>query len=306
MPLQKRVIRLKFKFQGGSEKVIESIGGNLNIKVRINKAASSLQQQCSIEITNLTLVDQALLLSEFSAYQQKLVANGAAANYCDVTVLAGYASAAKVGSISNEMVQTLFIGQIVNSELVEGPPNTTIRIECYTRQIDKSNWVAQFPKKAPYRQLCQMVASAIGVTLLGQTSKDDQIVSNFGVSVGTLSGLVTELQTLTNGETYAFVDNGRLIVSDINKTSNPNSTPVISDFIGIPVRDPYGAHWKTLLSQNLPSLGDSVTLKSRVIARGNSADYRLVDGTYIVTILQYELCTFAAPFYCTGWGVLPA
>jgi len=316
MPLKQRIVRITIKPKGGQPVVLESIGGeNFSARVNIAKAIDTYQQQCTIDIVGLTASVRGFLLSNFSAYQNQLVQDGVPLNYCDVQIEAGYrtAAASSNGVEQTDWTSVLFVGQIVTAQLVEGPPDPRVVIQCATRQNDKTTWTQPLPNKSTYRNICELIANQMGLNLVGATSFDAQEVSNFGTSKGTLSSLVTEIQNMTLGRTVAWADGGNLYVSDANKAIDPSQISLISEFVGIPSVDSYGFNGRTLLAQNNPTLGSAVQVMSVTdnkqpgfLLSDRDKSTPLVSGKFVVTILEYEICTREPPFYCRMFGALPA
>lgn len=287
----------------------------LNLSVRVTKDALALQNQAVIDVTNLTQTLRQQLLSEFSAYaKNQRLTNGVAQPYVDVFIAAGY-EWMENGQTQNNLSQ-IYHGQVTDCDQVSGPPNSAVRIMCYTKQVNKTQWVdVAAPFSMTYREMVFWAGNQMGFDnnhIVCQTSMDDQIVQNPFASASTVASLLPRIQDQYYPNVAAFIDDDFLIVKDRNVILNPSDVTQLGSestpFIGMPSWDAWGAQGTVFLDPSI-RMGSGVALTSilnptlgGVSVQGGPS----VPGTYVVMGLEYTLASRATPFYVKVSGIRPA
>lgn len=296
MSLRERVLSAVITLPNGQ---IVNLDQDLKLRVRIKKAALALQNKATIEVTNLTTSLREQLLSQFTAWQRRQNEQGTNTGswqWVNVEVIAGYTQNGVTRSA------TVFKGQIVQVDPVAGPPNVTVRITAYTRQVDKTNFITvnkSPPAEAKFKDYVKWAAEEMGYgnQYLCQTSYDEVVVKNPARSLLTHSALLIDIQDMYKPDVAAFVDDDFLYVKDRNKIVNTDAITQVTDFIGIPQWTEWGVQFTTLFDQSI-RLAQASSL--------NSLLNPFVNGTYVIMELQYELSSREGPFYVTANGSPPA
>lgn len=298
MALRNRVLTVTLDLPG--QKVV--LEQDINIKVKIHKAALAIQNRCTIDIIGLTGSLREQLLSQFTAWNQRQVESGQAEQkWVGVEVKAGWNTPSKHDAGTNiEQPSTVFKGQVVICELTSSPPNIGVRLTCFTRQIDRTKFVtAPAPDGTTFKAYVAWAADQMGfgTNFICETSADNTIVSNPARSIFVASALLIDIQNMYRPDVAAFVDDDLLIVKDRGKILNPSESVVLNEFIGIPTWTEWGITFTVLFNQGI-RLAQGATLESLM----NSS----LNGTYVIMEIEYDLTSRDGPFYVKASGSPPA
>jgi hypothetical protein len=294
MPLAVRILNIIFEMHDGTKVVLDH---TLHFSAKIHKDALAPQNTCTISIYNLTKTRREQLLSQFTAWNRRIVntTNVVAAGqnkYINVTVEAGYVSGGK------NTTAVVFVGQVVEVTMASAPPDLGIRIECYTRQLDKTNRrTNRPPPQATFLEYAQWVGRQMDVPVVCETKVNDS--KDWRHSVGTqwVSNLIIDLQDSYKPNVVAFFENGTLIVRDLDRVITTAEIVDVEEFIGTPMYTEYGMQFKALFNPRI-TLVSAVRLKSLMNPSLN--------GQYILQSIDYELASREVPFYVSGSGSPPA
>ncbi|WLW40847.1 hypothetical protein GNAINCEL_00065 [Serratia phage KKP 3709] len=94
----------------------------LMLNINVKKVALNIQNRATIDVGGLTQKDREYLLSNFTAFNKRLVDTGQIdAAYINMKIEVGYEENDK------ESLSVIFKGQVVTTEPVSGPPNMITR-----------------------------------------------------------------------------------------------------------------------------------------------------------------------------------
>lgn len=257
-----------------------------NIKVRVQKNVLSIQNQCTIEITNINPDERAYLLGQMTS--RSLRKN--ATPFVPVTIEIGRASDGETGN----QPRTVFVGAVVQAATTM-PPDIGITLSCATSQNDKTKLVAvNHPKGGSFKSLCAWAATQLGVEL--QYEADDVSASAINLNY-TVEGLIGLLAQQYSDRIVAYLDDKTLFVRNINKALNGAVVDVneSTGLIGIPAFNEWGVEFTTLADTQI-RLGGGVNLASK---RNPN-----VSGEYVVTAVDYELESRGNSWYA-NWRASP-
>jgi hypothetical protein len=304
MPLNQRVLTVTIGLPSGNVVLTQE----LSMRVRVRKAALQVQNCATVEIMGMTTSLRLQLLSQFTAWHARQVASGQAPqDFIPITITAGYQSTAALASnpsgdlsaSSTNQSATIFVGQIVNVTPTSAPPNIGVRIVCFTRQLDKTQFLTQAaPNSATFYQLVEFAAGQMGLSnFVCQTSINNQVFHQAFRTIYTVGGLLPGIQEIQYTNVAAFIDDDQLIVKDRNAILSAGNTVQLNEFIGTPMWNEWGVDWVTLMNTDV-KLATAAALTS-VMNPG-------VNGTYVITELEYELASREGPFYVRAMGSPPA
>ncbi|MEX3933145.1 hypothetical protein AB4Y32_15315 [Paraburkholderia phymatum] len=293
MALSERKLKVTFHMPGGDVVLDES----LSMKVHVIKDCMSSQNEAVIEVANLTASLRQQLLSQFTAFNRRKTAEGQIAPvYLDMEIAAGYVSANGESTVS-----TIYHGQVVECDLVAPPPNVTVRIKCYTHQIDKVTQIDQPPPYSmTFKELAIWAGGVMGFDtdhVRCNTSKDDQIVQNAARSNVVAGDLPLYLEQYYYPDIAAYIDDNFLIVKDRYAILNPSDTVSLSEFIGVPCWNEWGVDFTVLCDP---------TIKLAQAANITSLLNPSLNGKYVMMQIVYELHSRDTPFYCHVSACPPA
>lgn len=292
MSLSLRLIKVTLAMPGGDVILDQS----LNLRVKISKGALSIQNRATIEVINLSASLREQLLSQFTAYnQRKIVTGQVAPNYVNVSIEAGYGSAA-----ANNL-SVIFTGQVVICEPSSPPPNLGIKITCYSRQIDRTTFVTTpAPAQTTFYGYVLYAAQQMGFgsNLVFNSTHGSDPCTNPGRQIQIVSGLLLDIQNMYRPDVAAFVDDNILYVMDRDAVVNTANIAVITEFIGPPpCWTEWGVTFQCLFNPSI-RLAQAAQLTSLI----NPS----VNGVYVVMEIEYDLCSREGPFYVRASGNPPA
>jgi len=240
MTLDTRILRVILSMPGGDVTLDQSI----NLKIKISKAALAIQSRAAIDVTGMSKSLREQLLSQFTAWNKRLVDSGRASQkWINVKIQAGYKTT------RGELVSTVFKGQVVLCEPTAAPPNVGVRITCFTRQIDKTAFVSEpAPASTTFYRYVEYAAKQMGfgANFVCETSFNDVVISNPARSILVVSALLIDIQSMYRPNVAAFVDDDVLIVKDRNRIINPSEVANVTKFIGIPTWNEWGIEFRCM------------------------------------------------------------
>lgn len=292
MSLKRRLLRVKMEFPGGREVILDE---TLYVRAHVQKSALGIQGKAVLDVGGLTTSLREELLSQFTAWNKRMVESGQAPQeWIDISVEAGYSQNGV------ERLSLVFRGQVVMTEIVAPPPNIIFRIHCYSRQIDKTRHLTSpAPAQTTYYGYVQWAAEQMGFgdRFICETSFNDTVVMNPARSIYVASALLWDIQNMYRPNVAAFVDDDILIVKDRNKIINPSNVADVTEFIGMPAWTEWGVEFTTLFDPNV-----RLAQASRLTSKMNPS----VNNTYVVTDIQYDLSSRDKPFYVSANASPPA
>lgn len=291
MPLGTRHLKVILKMPGGDVVLDQT----LDLRVQIRKKALDAQSTCMIEITNLNTNLREFLLSQFTAFNKRQVkSNTAGSNnpYVNVEIEAGYVE----GNLSRTGV--IFFGQVVMVNPTSYPPNLTLRIECYTRQLDKLKWMSDVPPEdVTFLEYVQWVGRQLDLNVICDTKMNNSRNWNSSSSTQVLSQLVIDIQNAYRPDIAAYVEDNFLIVRDIDKVVSSANRVNVTEFVGTPVWNEWGVEFMTLFDPRL-TLTSAVSLNSLMNPKLNQ--------DFVIFSVDHDLSARDNPFYTKVYGIPPA
>lgn len=284
MQLQKRALSVTFNMPGGNKVFLNE---RMNLRIRIEKMALAVQNKATIDITGLSQALREQLLTNFTAWRYRLATSGRESiDYIPVTIEAGHYTATSANTT------VIFKGSVALAELQEGPPDVTVSVTAYTKQLDKTKFVSSpAPSSATFESYVAWAANEMGFgkNFVCDTSFNNEIVKNAARSRYTVASLIWDIQDYRKPTVAAFIDDDRLIVKDQNKILDPDSISKVTLFVGIPTWTEWGVEFKTLFDPTL-RLAQGCELASEMNPT--------VNGRYVITSIVYDLTSRDQAFYC--------
>lgn len=244
----------------------------LDIKASGTKFANANQNECQIQIGNLSKGMRDFILTETSPFNLNRTPKS-------VIVEAGRKS---YGTFQ------IFKGDIASS-VPSQPPDISVTLKCLTANFKKGEVVAKNQAgTVKLDRLAKNVADDLGLILEYQAKDKD--IANYNYTGGALKQ-VDKLGEL--GRVNAYVDDGKLIVKDYNVPLTGRVTVLNLDtgMIGIPEITEQGIKVKFLMD-NQTTLGG--------VLRVTSLIYPAVNGDYSIYKLNFDVASRDAPFYWTA------
>ena len=270
--MDKRICYVQIQTPSGNKEI-----RNIAIKGRITRKMSQTGSTAKISIANLSREDVEYLTTYTSPYVDQ-------SKKKRINVFAGYESTG---------VGMIFSGDIY-SALPEGLPDTWLNIEAKTEYFNQQNIITLSQSKINTKGIAQIVANQLDLALIWR-SKSEKFIDAFNFT-GAKTKLLNRLNQLDNFT--AFVDNGSLLVIDINEQPPQTSTTKQKGFIklinaesgmiGIPQPDEHGVKIKVLLDPAV-NLGDWFKLGSKRLP--------IVNGFYQVYEMTYDFATREPQYY---------
>lgn len=290
MAIGSRILKVTFSLQNGDVVLDETI----EMRVRVRKMALAIQNKCSIEVSNLSGTLRETLLSQFTQWRYRNVVAGLAdPNYVNVKVEAGHRSS------SGDATTTIFEGQVVTATPVSAPPTIGIRLDCFSRQIDKTAFVTEpAPTSGTFKSYVEWAGKQMGVAqTICDTSYDNTVLTNQFATANRVSSLIIQIQDVFKPAVAAFVDSNTLIVRDLNKVISAAQIVSVNEFIGTPLWTDWGVEFECLMNPAI-SLVNAATVTSKMNPSLN--------GTYVVYDVTYDLTSRDTPFYMKAGCMPPA
>ncbi len=263
--LDLRIIKVSIEVNG----VIKTYSSPLNIAATGTKYGNSLQNECTVTLSNLDVATQNYLTTATSPYNLNRTPK-------ILTLEAGRKSYGTA---------VIFRGNIVHTTITQ-PPDIGVVMRCLTGNFTKGNIISRNQSyQSTYEQICKQVALDLNVNLNFQASNKN--IANYAYN-GNALGQVEVLNSL--GSYNAFIDNDTLIVKDafipLNGTNRILNAE--SGMIGIPEFTEQGIR-VIFLIDNKTTLGSSIEIQSQI--------YPATNGRYVIYKLSFDLASREVPFY---------
>ena len=270
--MDKRICYVQIQTPSGDKEI-----RNISIKGNITRKMSETGSTAKISIANLSREDVEYLTTYTSPYVDQ-------SKKKRINVFAGYESTG---------VGMIFSGDIY-SALPEGLPDTWLNIEAKTEYYNQQNIITISQSRMNTKSLASIVANQLELALVWR-SKSEKFIDSFNFT-GAKTKLLNRLNQMDNFR--AYIDNGSLIVVDINEQPPETSTnkqegyiKLIngdSGMIGIPQPDEHGVKIKVLLDPSV-NIGDWFKLESQRLP--------IVNGFYQVYEMTYDFATREPQYY---------
>ena len=261
----------------------------LFLNVHIKKRALAIQNRATIDIGGMTQKMREYLLSNFTAFNKRLRETGRLeAKYINVTIRLGYLVDGK------ETLSVVFKGQVVTCEPVSGPPDMVVRLNCYTRQIDKTKFITSgAPDEVTFAEYVKWAAEQMGFgsNYICDTSINNEIIHNPGRTAFVAAALLADIQSLYRDSVAAYVDDDFLYVKDKDKILNPNEIVELNEFTQPPTWNEWGVDFQVMFNPNV-KLAQGARLTSIINPSLNGT-------TFVVMEVQYDAASRADNFTVT-------
>lgn len=290
MPLGTRVLNVSLALADGTVLLDQT----LDLHVRIRKDALAIQNTCSIDVFNLSQSLRASLLSQFTAWNKRQVDQGSAKqNYINVLIQAGY------NDNGQNTATTIFNGQVVIASPFGSIPNQGIRLDCYSQQLSKMDWITEpAPTSGTFKSYVLWAGAQMGVSsVVCETSYNDTPITNPFAATHIVANLLVDIQSAYRPNVAAFIDNNVLYVKDVNKIVSTAQIVTVNEFIGTPMWTEWGVDFITLFDPKI-MLAGAATLKSLMNPSLNK--------TFVISSLEYDLTSREVPFYVKASANPPA
>lgn len=262
--IDQRILRISVEVSG-EMRVFEGLA----MTARGSKVASSTQNECTVEITNLSREVRNYILTETSPFNKNKTPKR-------LIVEAGRVS---MGTAR------LFIGEIVSASPTQ-PPDIGLELKAQTGAFQKGNLVARSaPAKEKLSTIASMVAGDIGATL--EFEAEDKFIANYSFSGAALKQVGA---LATAGRVDVFQDDETLVVKDAGKPRR-NRVKVVNSgtgMVGLPEATERGVRVTTLFDLET-ELGAQMDLESEL----NPA----LDGSYTMYKIDFDLTSREEPWY---------
>lgn len=238
------------------------------------KYANPLQNECEVKITNVDKATRDYLLTETSPLNKNRTPK-------KLMVEAGRVSTG---------LALVYEGDIT-SAVGSQPPDIQVTIKAKTGDFQKGNVISRSNAQTPLSNIAQNVANDLGLKLDFQ-AKEKQI-ANYSHSGAALK----QVDRLgTTGAVNAYINNGTLVVKDLNIPLQGRTRVLNIDtgMIGIPEFTEQGIKVK-MLFDNQTDLGYGLDITSIMNPAAN--------GIYSVYKMQFELTSRDTPFYLIAEAV---
>lgn len=238
------------------------------------KYANPLQNECEVKITNVDKATRDYLLTETSPLNK---------NRTPKRLFV------EAGRVSTGLAK-VYEGDIVSAVGTQ-PPDIVVTLKAKTGDFQKGNVVSRSKSQTNLSTIAQGVAADLGLQLDFQ-AKEKQI-SNYSHSGAALK----QVDRLgTTGAVSAYINNGVLVVKDLNIPLKGRTRVLSLDtgMIGIPEFTEQGIKVK-MLFDNQTDLGFGLDITSIMNPAAN--------GLYSVYKLQFELASRDTPFYLIAEAV---
>jgi hypothetical protein len=246
----------------------DGTGSYLYLTAKGTKFANAQQNECSVEIGNLSADLKNEILTQTSPY----------ANPSIVKTMAVYAGRVSTG------YSMMFIGDITNSNVTQ-PPDVFIKLESKTCHHKKGT-VKGRSNKGHFSLISAGVAQDLGLSLNFQAT--DKYINNFNHN-GSVTGQVDKLNDVSS-DTCCYVDDMTLIVKPRYVPLPQYVTYVNAQtgMIGIPENTEDGTRIVYLID-NATKLGGAIKLTSTLNPSLN--------GVYVIYKLGFDVSNRDNAFY---------
>lgn len=282
MPMKQRILRVELDMGSGQ---LVTWDQSLWLRVRINKAALSIQSRAVIEVGGLSKQARESILTKFTAIARRLRANGDSAvadNFVYVSVIAGYLDK------GIERTAKIFKGEVAYSDLNSAPPNMSLSITAFTNQIDRSNVNMVIPSNATFREYASFVAQQANLRLEFDSVHGDDDAMNMGIMGATVQAMIVDLQNYYRADIVAFVDDDVLYVLDRGKVAKTSQVFTVDKFVGAPSWNEWGIEFRTMFDERIKLVHG--------IAPVSKINPAINQGVFVPLRLEYDLASRGTAF----------
>lgn len=262
--LDQRILRVGIEIRGKFH-----VYEGLPIKASGSKYANEKQNSSEIQIGNLSKDVREYLLTELSPFNKNRTPK-------KVFVEAGRRSSGAF---------LLYTGEVTDISVTQ-PPDIFCVLKCLTSDFQKGNVVARTAgPMSKLSTIARQVAADLGLVLDFQAT--DKNVANYSHS-GAALRQVDKLAQM--GNVAAFVDDGRLVLKNLNAPLRGGARVlnVDSGLIGQPEATEQGVKVKFLIDGEM-RLGQGLRLQS--------VSYPSFNGEYTIYKLDFDVANRDTPFY---------
>lgn len=271
--MDNRVIRVGIEVEPGTVNWYE----DLHIRATGTKSANETQNSCSVTIHGLSRAVRNRIITDTSPMlkgqnRRRLIL--------------------EVGRVSTG-THCIFIGDIVSSTPSE-PPDVSLTLEAKTENSQAMNVVSvSKPGRTTARDTAQTAADTMGLGLIFEA--DDKQIQNWSHTGDALS-MVKKLNA--NGDTRAFIDDDKLVVTNAKRAVSGRSRilNVNTGMIGLPRVTETGVE-VTFLIDNEQLLGGALEIESEFNPAAN--------GSWGIDQLRFDVSNYENAFYyvasCSRW-----
>lgn len=241
----------------------------LYLKARGSKFANPLQDECEIQIGNLSKADRDYLITETSPFND---------NEARKLVIV------EAGRLSTGYTE-VFRGDITECKPSQ-PPDIMLTLKAKTAQYLKGKVVSHTqPATASLETLAQQAADSMGLTL--QMEATNKQIGSYSYS-GAAAKQIKALQD--SGGVSVYIDGNTLVVKDYNVPLTGVLAYVNADtgMIGIPEINEQGVKCTVLFDTRM-TIGGAMDVTSVI--------YPAVNGQYCIYKLGFDLSNRDVPFY---------
>lgn len=252
------------------------INGKLHVyedaymKASITKYANPLQNECTVQLDNLSRNVRDFLLTETSPY------NG---NRTPKRLIV------EAGRVSTGAFR-LYTGDITEA-IIGQPPDISLTLKSKTGQYAKGDIVsATAAGQTRLSAIARNVARDLALSLVFEAL--DKNINNYSFTGAALKQVEKLAQA---GNVNAYIDDTALIVKDYNKALKQTTHVLSKDsgMVGVPMPTEQGVKVTYMLDPQ-SQLGGRITIQSDL----NKA----MSGDYVIYKLSYDLANRDTPFYC--------
>lgn len=262
--LDPRIVQIGIEYNGQLK-----LYSDLAIYATGTKYANANQNECEVKIFNLNKDTQNSIVTQATPFnlnrtRKQLVVNAGRKSYG---------------------ASRIFSGNII-SAIPSDRPDISVTIRALTGNFAKGTIISGTQSGlAQFSQIAASVAQSLGLPLNFQAQ--DKQVGNWNFS-GAATKQVDNLGKI--GNVNAFIDDDTLVVKEalLPLTGRTRILNVTSGMVGDPKPTEFGIQVKFLLD-NQTKLGGGLDLRSEA--------YPILNGTYIIYKLSFDIATRDTPFY---------
>lgn len=291
MPIKKRLLRVQIQL---ADRTI-TLDENLNLRVRIRKAALAIQSKATIDVGGLSQSLRQGLLTQFTAFRKRLKEQSGVNkdDYLDVVIQAGYEEAS-----GNKTLTPIFHGQITLVDPDSPPPDISVRITAFTNQVDRTTYVStQPPSPISFKAFCTWCAGQMNVTPNVSTSIDNKTLYNPAARTYIVAGLLPWIQAYDRQNIAAWIDDDTLYVRDIGDVVTENQVVSYGTFVGSPMWTEWGIDFRIMFDARI-KLASGCKVNSILNPTMSTSDL-------VVMQLEYDLSSRDDPF-CVNVTTAPS
>jgi hypothetical protein len=259
-----RILRVGIEIKGALKQFT-----GVYIKATGTKYANPIQDECEVQIGNLSKADRDYLITETSPFNQ---------NEARKTIIV------EAGRVSTGYTE-VFRGDITECKPSQ-PPDIILTLKAKTAQYLKGKVVSKTqPATASLSTIAREAAESMGLTL--QMEAKDKQIGSYAYS-GAAEKQIKQIQD--TGGVSVYIDGNTLVVKDYNVPMTGVIAYINADtgMIGIPEINEQGVKC-TVLFDNRMTIGGAMEVTSVI--------YPAVNGQFCIYKLGFDLCNRDTPFY---------